>query len=886
METRLSFRMQLFCRNIIFLFFALFFYTAANAQVLSGKIMDEQNQPVPYATIFVSETREGTTSNADGNFQLQLPQGIYHLTIRSMGYLQQNREVELQQDTLQLSVILKVQEFELREIKVFPGAEDPAYFIMRKAIAKASYYREKIKHYEADLYIKANFEFTNIPALIKKQEMDDGKKFKDYFKENVTYVIESQNKITFDYPNHYDQKVISKRTSLTGFDEPPVMGLMTNSFYEERPQNVISPLSVPALKHYDFRYEGFITVGDYDVFKIKVSPKRKSDELVDGFIYIVDQLWCIYNLDFSSSFEFVDYHIKQQFENLGNGNWLPVSHNITGSFGALGMRGSFYYGASVKYHSIEDNYSTENHPEEFAAKKDTVQQIQKKEESEKTKTMKKQVEELTSKEELTNADVKKAARLNRKILKEQYKDTTIQARDFYTNYNIEDKKDSLQENIVWDTVRTIPLTPAEVASYNRADSIRGLDEMKRDTSSGNPSISKSMLAKIAFGDWSIYSDSVLRVRYGGLLNTENFDFNAVDGYKYKQFFQFRLNPDSAKYIFISPEIGYAINRKALFGKIETRFENIFWDGSTVRFSIGKMSSDFKKNGIAPSLNAISTWFFAKNYMKLYESSFINFGLTQRLTKNLRLSGSLEYNHFRQLENHTSYLLSNKREFESNVPKGLDADSPALAEQKSFAWSTGIDYYKRIYKPWLQESPFLFFSDFYQIQLTFKQGLSGIFSSVSDYSLIDFSFHQQANLSPVAAIDWSINAGYFLHAGQMHFSEYKHFQSAEIPVAFSPFTGSLQLLNDYEFSTNDKYLQLTGEYRAEYILLRYLSFINKQTWSESLHLNYLTTPALKNYLEAGYSLNNLFFIGNIGVFTGFKNGKFESIAGKITISINE
>ena len=886
MKTRLSFRTCLPCRSIIFIVFTLLSFTNLKAQVISGKITDEQNLPVPYATIFVSETREGTTSNVDGHFQLQLQKGNYHLTIRSMGYLQKNVNVELNTDSLFLPVILQVQEFELHEIKVFPGDEDPAYFIIRKAIAKAPYYREKIKHYEADLYIKANFEFTNIPAIIKKQEMDDGKKFKDYFKENVVYVIESQNKITFDYPNHYEQKVISKRTSLVGFDEPPVMGLMTSSFYEERPQNVISPLSVPALKHYDFRYEGFITVGDFDVFKIKVTPKRKSDELVDGYIYIVDRLWCIYNLDFSSTFEFVDYRIKQQFENLGNGNWLPVSHNITGNVGALGMRGMFYYGASVKYQSIEDNYSEDEIPGAFVSKQDTIQQTPKKEESEKTKTIRAEVAALTAREDLSNADVKKVARLNRKILKEQYKDSTIQARDFYTNYNIEDQKDSIKENIAWDSIRTIPLTPAEVSSYHQADSIRGLDEMKKDTTTGNPTISKSMLTKIAFGDWNIYRDSVLRVRYGGLLSTENFDFNAVDGYKYKQFFQFRFNPDSAKYIFISPEMGYAFNRKALFGKVDTRFENILWDGSIIQLSAGKMSRDFKENGIAPSLNAISTWFFAKNYIKLYETSFAKFTLSQRITKYLRFTANADYSHFSPLENNASYFLSDKKEFEPNIPGGRTEDSPELHEQKSFVWSAGLSYYKRIYKPWLQESPFLFFNDFYRFQLTFKQGLAGVFSSVSDYSQIDFSFHQQINVSPTAGLDWEINAGYFLNADQMHFSEFKHFQSSEIPVSFSPFTGSLQLLNDYEFSTNDKYLQITGEYRAEYILLRYLSLINKQTWSESLHLNYLTTPVLKNYVEAGYSINNLFFLGNVGVFTGFNNGKIESVMVKVNISISD
>ncbi|HYQ58152.1 MAG TPA: DUF5686 family protein, partial [Draconibacterium sp.] len=292
--------------------------------------MDNKEEPVPFATIYISELKQGTTSTINGDFSFNLPRGTYQLTIRSMGYEQQIKTVSLVSDSLYLPITLSVQPFDLKEIKVFPGKEDPAYFIMRKAIAKAPYYRNKIKHYNADLYIKSNFAFSNIPRLIKKQEVEDGKKVKDYFKENVTYVIESHNKITYDYPNQYKQKVISKKSSLTGFDEPPVMGLMTASFYDERPNEVISPLSALALKHYQFVYEGFITVNDFDVFKIRVTPKRKSDELVEGFIYIVDKLWCIYNLDFSSSFEFVNYRIEQQFENLNEENWLPVSHNING----------------------------------------------------------------------------------------------------------------------------------------------------------------------------------------------------------------------------------------------------------------------------------------------------------------------------------------------------------------------------------------------------------------------------------------------------------------------------------------------------------------------------------------------------------------------------
>ena len=866
------------------LFIFITFYS--NAQVLSGKITDEQNHPVPYATIFVKETQEGTTSNIDGNFQFQLTPGSYHLTVRSMGYLQQEKTIKLNRDSVYLPIVMQVQKFELKEVKVFPGKEDPAYFIMRKAIAKAPYFREKIKHYVADLYLKANFEFTNIPNFVKKQEVEDGKKFKDYFKENVTYVIESQNKITFDYPNHYDQKVIHKRTSLVGIDEPPVMGLMTTSFYQERPEQMISPLSSQGLKHYDFRYEGFITVGDLDVFKIKVSPKRKSDELVDGYIYIVDRLWCIYNLDFSSTFEFVEYRIKQQFEKLGNENWLPVSHNINGNIGILGMRGSFYYGASVKYDSIVDNYTSNVIPEVYAEQANETQQIE--EDSEKTKQLKKEVELITAKEELSNADVKKASRLNRKILKQEYKDSTRIVSNFYTRYKIENLNDSLREEISWDTIRAIPLTPAEVVSYQIADSLRTIESPETDTLRSDSDRRRSALSKVAFGHYDLCKDSLVRLSYGGLLSIENFGFNAVDGYKYKQFFQFRYNPDSAKYLYITPELGYTFNRKVWFGSLNIRLVNLLGYGNTTQIKAGKESRDFKSEyGIDPNLNAISTWFFAKNYMKLYETEFAELKSSQRLDKNFSAGISIAYNHFYPLENHAGYLLGKNKDFEPNVPGGRSEDDAELQEQKSFSYSAGISYFKHLLKPWLEESPFLFFNDFISAKLSYKQGLKGVFSSVSDYSQIDFTLHHQANISPTSGIDWKINVGYFPNYDQLHFSEYKHFQTAEIPVTFSPFTNTLQLLNDYEISSKKGYINISGEYRSEYILLRYLSLINRKTWSESLHLNYFSRdPVWENYLEAGYSINNLFFIGNFGVFTGIANDGFQNVSVKLSISIND
>jgi hypothetical protein len=875
----MHFRDLKFSLVIIFLLLGSF---QSKSQFVAGKIINEKNEPVPYATIFVSETKEGTISNAEGNYLIQLTNGIYQITIRSLGYMQVIKEVNVNADSINLDIKLQLQPFEIKEVKVFPGKEDPAWFIMRKAIANAPYYRTKIKHYEADMYIKSNFAFTSIPKLYQNKIEVEGRKLKELIKENVTYIIESQNKITFTYPNKYEQKVISKKSSLTGIDEPPVLELMSASFYDERPNQLISPLSSLAIKHYKFRYEGFITVGNFDVFKIKVIPNRKSDELVDGYIYIVDKLWCIYNLDFKGRFEFFDYRIKQQFENLGNNNWLPVSDQIDADVSMLGLKGQFYYGVALKYNVVEENNFGEIQLQETEKPATT----QTRHPGEKEKKLRAESEAILAKEELTNREVAKASKLNRKILKEQYKDTVL-TDVFRTNYKVEEIKDTLSNDFAfWDTIRAIPLTPAEMQSYAMTDSLMRMKVLDTDSLNDvKPAKEKKLVSKILVGNWDLARDSVLRLGYDGLLSFKNFDFNTVDGYKYRQKMELDFRLGSEKRIGINPEIGYAFNRNTIFGSVNSTFRNIFWKGGTIQFGFGKESRDFKTSppGIQPILNAASTWFFAENYMKLFETGFLKLQVSHRVKEKFTFSASTEYNNFKPLDNNTEYIFSKGKDFSSNLPQNFNFESPEIVAQKSLMYTIGVNYYKRQRKPWLQESPFIFIKDFYTFNLQWKQGVKNIFSSASDFSQINFNFHQQANISPSAGIDLRLNAGHFFNSNQMHFSQFQHFRTNEIPVLLNFFTHSFQLLNDYEPSTNQSYLNIGTELRTEYVLLRYLSFINTNTWSESLHFNYLTTPALKSYWEAGYSLNSLFFVGNVGVFTGYKGSKFESVMLKITIS---
>ncbi|MFP2996743.1 TonB-dependent receptor [Spongiivirga sp. MCCC 1A20706] len=66
----------------------LFFLAICSAQdiaVVSGAIT-HNNQPVPYASIYVQNGSEGTTANVDGYYKLTLTAGDYTLVVQSQGY--------------------------------------------------------------------------------------------------------------------------------------------------------------------------------------------------------------------------------------------------------------------------------------------------------------------------------------------------------------------------------------------------------------------------------------------------------------------------------------------------------------------------------------------------------------------------------------------------------------------------------------------------------------------------------------------------------------------------------------------------------------------------------------------------------------------------------
>jgi len=124
----------------IFLF--LFVSTLANAQsfTLSGKVVDENKNPLPGASILVQEIKKGTFTNDEGNFSLKINQGKYKVKISYLGYKTGYFDQEINQDE-EIVLQLFLSQYVLEEVLVSAvraNTDIPVTFsnLSKKEIAK------------------------------------------------------------------------------------------------------------------------------------------------------------------------------------------------------------------------------------------------------------------------------------------------------------------------------------------------------------------------------------------------------------------------------------------------------------------------------------------------------------------------------------------------------------------------------------------------------------------------------------------------------------------------------------------------------------------------------------------------------------------------------
>lgn len=342
---------------LFFFFFLLSFSIQSHGQSISGNVYNMDNQPIPYANIYIRELQTGTTTDENGYYYMALTTGgEYQIVVSSLGYETLDMMIIVADEGLKKSLFLKASSFDLEEVIVRASKRDPAYAIIQNAIDNKKKYLKSVDSYKTDIYVKAVEEIDRKNRGKEKKveavPVDNGQidginimggelnpVLTEAQKANMALLnrlnmIEMQVTLNYQYPKNYKEE----RTAYKAYGDKsglfiPKFGETDFNFYRNMVKltgiadaPIISPLSNTSILSYKFKLIETKAEGTALVHKIKVTPRKSGNSTVNGYIYINDGLWNINRVDFElteSGLKFFDeFSLKQDYREFEDSVWI------------------------------------------------------------------------------------------------------------------------------------------------------------------------------------------------------------------------------------------------------------------------------------------------------------------------------------------------------------------------------------------------------------------------------------------------------------------------------------------------------------------------------------------------------------------------------------
>ena len=875
---------SLMLRNVFLSAICFLITTAFTAYAggVRGFVKDEKGEPLAYTTIFVKQTGSGTTTNVNGEYEIVLAAGHYELVYQYLGYETVTQQVDISTGFVEVNVTLKTQVTVLQTVTVKAGTEDPAYTIMRKTIAKAQYHLQQLDSYSARVYIKGSGQLKDYPWLAKRQLEKEG------IEKGRVFVSESISDIKYTRPGKFEEKVISIRSDGNDNNTSPNPYIF-GSFYEPEVAETISPLSPKAFSYYKFEYMGTFKDRDYEVSRIKVIPRSKGDDVIDGVIYIVENWWAIHSMDIHTTKLGIDVNIKAVYAPIEDKAWMPVSHRFKVDGKVFGFEFEFNYLATVSDYKIQLNPELYVDSEKMEVIDEKIEKEQAKEIEEKFKTSSKKQQAKQDQTKQLEKRLSEGKEITRKelntIIKEYEKAevSQLEAPEIISNTNFEiDSGAYKKDSTYWASVRPVPLTKDEVKGYQKSDSLAEISRKKEAGDTLKDSKHKG------FQPWDVLIGDNYKIS-----KHSNFKiyfpmpgFNTVDGwnFNYKVSFGTILQDTNKTRLSITPVFRYAFSREEPSGYLNFSMRNKKY---RLELQGGRFIKQYNPDEpILPIVNSFMTLFLEKNLMKIYERDYLDLTFRRKINPYFTINTDWSWAKRRELFNTTDFKIINRDDIEGytpNRPVSEELSDTSFPEHTAFIGSIGFTA-----RPWIKytirnghqnevpnSSPIITFD--------YRKGFDNVFESSVDFDQIELGIKHGFKIGIRGNVDIALRGGLFLNSDKMYFMDYKHFQGNKTPFITNDPVGSFRLLEYYNFSTSDKYFAGNFHYQFRKFLITNIPLVRLAGIRENIFVNYLATPTSKNYTEVGYSIDGILRIFRLEAAASFQDGKYLDYGFRIGIA---
>jgi len=862
-------------KYLLGLLFSIVIVQTSTAGGIKGKVLDENGEPLGFVTIFVEELQTGTTTNTDGLYEFKLEPGSYHVVFQYIGYEKQIKQVTVDQTFVTLNIQMSPQVMMLKDIEVYAGKEDPAYTIMRKAIAKSKFHTQQLDRYTATVYMKGKGELTDAPFFARRALEKEG------VKEGRVFISESVSEIEYIRPNTYNERVISIYSTGDDGNSSP-NAYINGSFYEPTLAKSISPLSPRAFSYYKFEYDGTFQDGEYAISKIKVKPRSRGDNVFEGYIQIVEDYWSIHSLELSTTKLGIDFNIKQIYKPVQDKAWLPVTHEFTveGKVFGFGFVGNYL--ASVSNYEIELNPELKVELEVIDEKleKDLAEELE--DQFEDKEDLSEINEVLNTGQEVTRKQLKKIMKAYEKAeMKEQEEPDVISI----TSYKIDSLANN-RDSSFWADIRPVPLTTKEVEGYQITDSIAQVEKAKSEGDTLNIKRSRKgfkLQHVLLGGSYKVGEKAYFEIDF------PNIQYNTVEGVNVDYSISFRKTLKNKNWIKFGPTARYSFEREKLTGFFSGKYGFGPTDSrNDLQFKVGRYVSQFnQEEPIHPLVNSLMTLFLERNFMKIYEKDFFDLTYSKRLSDQIDLKVSAEYAHRRQLFNNTDYRFYDRsgEGFTPNSPFNLDLIDTSFPNHQSLRLAAKVRF-----RPWVKyrirngkKRPV--YDDSPQIEASVASGVPDVAESDTEYTNVELGVKHNFNIGVRGLVDFKLKAGIFLDNSQTFFMDYKHFPGNRTPITTDDPVGSYRLLDYYAFSTNEQYFQAHLHYQFRKFLLTRIPILRLTGVRESFFTNYLANDLTSSYTELGYGINYIFRVFRVEAVTSFEGGEYRDWGIRVGIATN-
>ena len=700
--------------------------------------------------------------------------------------------------------------------------------ILQNIFQFSPFYSRIVDEYKADVYLKGRVKVHKsnrlvryIPSMFRLEKgVND-------------YIIESMSEMHYTAPDIYNRKVkaISStfprhRGELTDMTDFLNMNIYSSSIMTDK---LLSPLDKESAKYYTYILDTIAGSDDCRKYKIQVIPKFKGTQLVNGYIWVSDEVWTIREVYFEGKFDMIDFKLRNVMGEEGNEEFLPVQLNLDIVFKFMGNHLEMNADAWVKYDMVQFYKG-----------------------GERRKSQKKHSHDLT-----------------------EFYELTCDSSQVVTDRNL------------FDSIRPIPLNMDEYSLYqrqmfkkNHSDWIITTKEEEKEKAKKNSAEFWGALGDALVSSYNINLAGIGSVRCSPLINPVMLDYSHSRGISYKQRFKYnRLFPNE-QLLRVVPQVGYNFSKKELYVKGNLEYQ--YWpqklgaievsagNGNRIYSSVvlDKLSS-LPDSSI--NFKNLDLDYFKDIYLDVFHSIEPVNGLLIKAGATMHWRSLIKWDHL------------DLADFISQAGGGLLHDMNLRTSYNSFApririeWTPGMYYYmngKRKMNVGSSMPTFI---------LDYERGLKGVFGSNDEHERVEFDVQQKIKLNQIRTLSYRTGFGLFTKMDNIYFVDYVNFRRSNIPEGWNDeIGGTFQLLDRQWFNSARRYWRGHVTYESPFILLRPLNRWLGMIQQERLYGGVLFMPHLKPYVELGYGIGTHIF--DVGAFVSSMNGKFDTVGFKFTFEL--